>query len=256
MSGPIGIFDSGLGGLSVLTHARRHFPGQDFVYFADQGHAPYGDRSSVEVHDLTVAAVDRLLEHQAKAIVIACNTASDSALESMRTRYPQTPFVGIEPAVKPAVAASRSGIVGVLATTRTVRGSRLRSLIREHAGPATVLTQACPGLVDLIEDGLGDTDHTRDLIATYLRPLISAGADTIALGCTHYSFVADHISAEAGPTVAIIDPADAVARQIGRVVDVDATGGTVRYETSGDSVRTRRQLQEMFGVNEPVYSAP
>ncbi len=256
MSQPIGIFDSGLGGLSVLHHARRRFPEESFIYLADQQRAPYGDRSRQEVFEFTRLAVDRLLGLDVKGVVIACNTASDVALDQLRQLHPETPFVGIEPAVKPAVAASHTGIVGVLATTGTVTGERLRSLIHKYAGHSTVLTQACPGLVELIEDGLGDGPETERLLTGYIAPLLQAGADTLVIGCTHYSFLASRIVAIAGPTVQIIDPADAVARQIGRAIPIGGTSGAVRYETSGDAVRMRRQLFEMFNEDSPVYPAP
>lgn len=256
MSQPIGIFDSGLGGLSVLNHARDLFANEQFIYLADQRRAPYGDRTREEVFDYTVMAVDRLLAAGVKGVVIACNTASDVALDRMRERHPATPFVGIEPAVKPAVATSRTGIIGVLATSGTVNGERLRSLISKYAGTSTILTQACPGLVELIEDGLGDSRQTEALLAEYVTPLVTAGADTLVLGCTHYSFITDHVAKVAGPGVAIIDPADAVARQIGRTIRLDGAQGGVRYETSGDAVRMRRQLSEMFSEDAAVYPAP
>jgi glutamate racemase len=158
--------------------------------------------------------------------------------------------------VKPAVAVSRTGIIGVLATSGTVNGERLRSLISKYAGTSTILTQACPGLVELIEDGLGDSRQTEALLAEYVTPLVTAGADTLVLGCTHYSFIADHVAKVAGPGVAIIDPADAVARQIGRTIRLDGAEGGIRYETSGDAVRMRRQLSEMFGEDAAVYPAP
>ena len=256
MTQPIGIFDSGLGGLSVLRYAQERFPNEAFVYLADQHRAPYGDRSRDEIFTYTNIAVNRLLELDVKGVVIACNTASDVALDRMRELHPDLPFVGIEPAVKPAVASSRNGIVGVLATTGTVTGSRLRSLISKYAGASTVLTQACPGLVELIEDGLGDSEHAEALLREYVTPLIAAGVDTLVIGCTHYSFVADRIGEIAGPTVTIIDPADAVAKQIGRAISIDGTAGATRYETSGDAARMRRQLQEMFDVETPVYPSP
>ena len=256
MSQGIGIFDSGLGGLSVLHHARQLFPDEHFVYLADQARAPYGDRTRQDVFTLTGAAVERLLQAQVKGIVIACNTASDVALSHLREAYPTVPFVGIEPAVKPAAAASQAGIIGVLATSGTVKGARLRSLIKRYAGTTTVLSQACPGLVELIEDGLAHTDATETLLHEYVDPLLKAGADTLVLGCTHYSFIADRLADLVGPDVAIVDPADAVARQIGRTMPLGGTAGGVRYETSGDPVRMRRQLGEMFREDAAVYSAP
>jgi len=256
MGHSIGIFDSGLGGLSVLNHARHLFPNEQFIYLADQRRAPYGDRTREEVFDYTVIAVDRLLAAGVKGVVIACNTASDVALDRMRELHPGIPFVGIEPAVKPAVAASRTGIIGVLATSGTVNGERLRSLIGKYAGTSTILTKACPGLVELIEDGLGDSRQTEALLGEYITPLITAGADTLVLGCTHYSFIADRVAKVAGPAVAIVDPADAVARQIGRTIRLDGAEGGIRYETSGDAVRMRRQLSEMFNEDAAVYPAP
>ena len=250
----IGIFDSGLGGLSVLRHAQIMYPNEQFVYFADQARAPYGDRTRGEVYAFTSDVVDRFRSQGAKGIVIACNTASDVALDAMRRLHSDTPFVGIEPAVKPAVATSNSNIVGVLATSRTIEGSRLRALIGRYAGTSTVLTQACPGVVELVEDGLADSPQAAALLGEYAAPLLKAGADTIVLGCTHYTFVADTLRNVVGPNVTIVDPAEAVARQIERVIPLGATAGGVRFETSGDPVRMRNQLAEMFGELVPVHS--
>lgn len=256
---PIGVFDSGLGGLAVLAQLRARLPGEDFVYLADQRHAPYGDLSVETVRQLTVEAVDHLVEtHAAKMVVIACNTASDAALDHVR-KLRATPFVGMEPAVKPAVAASVSGRIGVLATTRTIEGERLARVITAHAAGRTVISCACPGLVELVEDGLSHSQHAEALVASYVDPLVEQGVDTLVLGCTHYSFLHDTIATVAGPTVSIIDPAEAVAEQTARVLEGlpfegrPVLGGSVRFETSGDGVRMRRQLREILDEDAPTH---
>lgn len=249
----IAVFDSGLGGLSVLLHLRRLLPRAEFVYLADQARAPYGDRTQSEVLAFSAQVVAHLTGDGCGAVVVACNTASSVALEPLRSMFPATPIVGMEPAVKPAAASTSSGIVGVLATTRTVEGERLARLIAAHAGGVKVITQACPGLVELVEDGLVDTPETRAVVRQYVQPLVERGADTLVLGCTHYSFLEALIREEAGAHVTIIDPAEAVARRTASVVGTGPGEATVRFETTGDPVRLRRQLTELLGSAYPTF---
>lgn len=247
----IGVFDSGLGGLAVLSEVERALPDHSFVYLADQAHAPIGDRD--DVPELTLAAVDLLVDRfGADTVVLACNTASAAALDLVRESRPDIAFVGMEPAIKPAAATSLSGIVGVLATTGTVTSDRLDSVVARHGGTATILRQACPGLVEIVEDGL--IDAAAPLVEGYVRPLIDRGADTIVLGCTHYAFLASIIQQAAGPNVTIIDPAPAVARQTARVAPVpDETRQPTQYLTTGDPHRLHLQLKEMLGLDAAVY---
>lgn len=230
-------------------------PGHALGYLADQARAPYGERSDDEVLRYTSAAVAHLTAEPTAAVVIACNTASSVALETVRERFGGVAVVGMEPAVKPAAAATRSGVVGVLATTKTAEGDRLARLIAVHADGVEVVTRACPGLVEMVEDGLLDGPATRAAIERYVGPLIDRGADTLVLGCTHFSFLREIISRTAGPGVTVIDPAEAVARRTASLVGRAQGPRSVRYETTGDPVRFRHQLHELLGIDAPTHEA-
>lgn len=212
---PVGIFDSGVGGLSVVREIRRELPAEDLVYVADSAYAPYGDHSVDYVLERSDNMAAFLLSRGAKAIVIACNTASGSAVDALRALYP-IPIVAMEPAVKPAVSLTRSGVVGVLATSRTLSTEKFAHLVTAHAGAVRVLPQACPGLADRVEAGDLSGPETRALVERYVRPLIDAEADTIVLGCTHYAFLEDVVREVSGPNVRVMDSAAPVARQLGR----------------------------------------
>jgi len=185
----IGIFDSGVGGLSVWREIARQLPLEDTLYLADQAHVPYGSRSLNEVREHSEGITRFLLGWGAKIIVVACNTASAAALHHLRRTFPDVPFVGMEPAVKPAVERTRTGVVGVIATQATFQGELFASLLERYAGDVGVLIQACQGLVEAVEAGALDTPETEALLRHYLTPLIEAGADQLVLGCTHYPFL-------------------------------------------------------------------
>ena len=212
---PIGVFDSGVGGLSVLREIRRELPFEHLRYIADSRYAPYGDRPAALVRERSNSLVAFLIDQGAKAIVVACNTATAAAVDVLRSTF-TLPIVAIEPAVKPAAASTRSGVVGVLATTNTLASSKFARLVDQYAAGATVLTQACPGLVEQVESGELDSAATRALIERYVDPLLEEGADTLVLGCTHFPFLTPVIQEVAGPNVAVIDPAVAVARELRR----------------------------------------
>jgi len=213
--GTVGVFDSGVGGLSVLREIRRELPHENLIYISDSGYAPYGDRPAAFVQQRSKAIVAFLIDQGAKAVVVACNTATAVAVDALRSTFP-LPIVAIEPAVKPAAASTRSGIVGVLATTNTLASAKFARLVDQYAAGATVLTQASPGLVERVEAGELDGAAARALVERYVDPLLEEGADTIVLGCTHFPFLAPLIQEVAGPNVAIIDPAVAVARELRR----------------------------------------
>lgn len=251
----IGIFDSGLGGLSVLVHATRLLPERAFAYVADQARAPYGDLPVELVRSHAHEIVQGLIDDGSDVVVVACNTASEAALDDLRARHPEVAVVGMEPAVKPAVELTRTGTIGVLATSGTIAGRRLSSVIERFATGRRVLAQACPGLVELVEDGLADSHEARRMLSEYVHPLVADGADTLVLGCTHYTFLADSLRAVVGDDIAIVDPAEAVAAQIRRVAGpVVHDPGPTRFETTGDPVRMRRQLNEILGIDAPVHS--
>jgi glutamate racemase len=215
---PVGIFDSGVGGLSVMREIRAQFPAQPIIYLADQAHAPYGQRPLTEIRTLSEGIARFLLAEGAGVVVIACNTASAAALHWLREQFPAVPFVGMEPAVKPAVEHTRTGQVGVIATAATFQGELFASLLDRYAGRVAIHTQICPELVPLVEAGELNSPRTRRAVAHYLAPLLAAEIDQLVLGCTHYPFLRPLIEAVAGPGVAVIDPAPAVARQTGRVL--------------------------------------
>lgn len=239
-SSPIGLFDSGIGGCSVLAEVRRLLPHEDLLYLADQAHCPYGARTPAEIRALTFAGVRWLVRRGAKAVVVACNTASAAALAQLREAIPSVPFVGMVPAVKPAAQSTRTGIVGVLATPATLTGGLLRDVVERWGAHIQVLAQPCEGLADLVESGAIDTPEAADLVDAYVRPLVAAGADTLVLGCTHYPFLSRQIARAAGPHVALVDPAPAVARQLQRVLAERRllcsrrAPGEIQYATSAD----------------------
>lgn len=216
---PIGVFDSGVGGLSVLRAIRQELPNEFVLYFGDQAHVPYGPRPLEEVRWFSEAITRFLLDLGAKLIVVACNTASAAALQFLRQTYPDISFVGMEPAVKPAAENSLTGVVGVLATPATFQGALYTSVVERFASNVTLIQNTCPGLVQLIERGMLDGSETRGIIKSALRPMLSQGIDTIVLGCTHFPFVIPIIQEIVGPTVRVIDPAPAVARQVARLLD-------------------------------------
>ena len=236
---PIGVFDSGVGGLSVLRHLRAHLPQEDFLYFADSAHAPYGGKPEALVVERTLAIARLLLERGAKALVVACNTATAASIEALRQRYPALPVVGVEPGLKPAVAASKSGIIGVLATETTLASSkfqRLRQQLEADSG-ARFIVQACHGLADQVEKGELHTPATASLLQAYIAPLLAQGADTLVLGCTHYPFVQPLIEELVPAGTRLIDTGAAVALQMGRLLTRDGLqgkgSGAVTLLTSG-----------------------
>lgn len=215
---PIGIFDSGVGGLSVYKAIRNTLPGESIVYFADQANVPYGRKSLEDVRELSVAITNFLITVGVKLIVIACNTASAGSLHYLRKEFPDFPFVGMEPAVKPAAEISQSKIIGVLATPATFQGTLYESLLDRFANDISILQDTCPGLVGEIEAGRLESPLTRSILENALIPMKAQGVDTIVLGCTHYAFILPIIANILGNDVQIIDPAPAVARQTRRVL--------------------------------------
>lgn len=213
----IGIFDSGLGGLSVLKEIIRVLPGEDYVYFADSCHCPYGEKTKDYVIDRARNITAFLLEQGADIIVVACNTATAAAIKTLRSEWPEVPFVGMEPAVKPAALRTKSGIIGVLATAGTLKGGNYLDLRDRYSEKVKVVEHIGKGYVELVEKGVLEGPEAEATVKASLMPLLDAGADTIVLGCTHYPFLADTISRIAGPDVTIINPAPAVAAQVKRL---------------------------------------
>lgn len=257
-AGSLGVFDSGVGGLSVLKAIRKQLPDEDVLYVADQAHVPYGPRPMEQVRSFSEAITRFLLARGSKIIVVACNTASACALHSLRQDFPQAPFVGMEPAVKPAAETSRSGVVGVLATPATFQGALYASVIERFARGVTVLQHTCPGLVAQIEAGELSSAKTRAILEDALLPMLAQGIDTVVLGCTHYPFVIPLIEAISGPEVRVIDPAPAVARQVERLLNERrlrsdrGSSGRLQVLTTGDPVSLAGMLPVLLGEASPV----
>ncbi len=257
----IGVFDSGIGGLSVLRAIRDQLPAQPVIYFGDQAHVPYGARSLDEVRGFSRAVVRFLLGRGAKLIVVACNTASVAALHKLREEFPSIPFVGMEPAVKPAAEQTRSGIVGVLATYATFQGEMYASVVERFAKGVTLLQDPCFGLVGEIEKGNLNGPETRAILERVLGPMLAKGIDTVVMGCTHYPFVIPLIQQIAGPDVRVIDPAPAIARQTRRLLDahdllaLDDRPAEVQFYTSGSPEDFSKLLVQLLGETHPVAQA-
>lgn len=255
---PIGVFDSGVGGLSVLRAMRQLMPKEPIIYFADQGHVPYGPRLLQQVRDFSEAVTRFLLDQGAKLIVVACNTASAAALHYLRGKFPDVSFVGMEPAVKPAAEHTQSGLVGVLATPATFQSALYASVLERFANGVQVLQHNCPGLVSQIEDGNLDGEATHAILDDALRPMLDRGIDTVVLGCTHYPFVIPLIQQIAGKHVRVIDPAPAVAKQAKRLLEANETrnqareSAQVRFYTSGDADSLASMLPKLLGESGAV----
>lgn len=252
---PIGIFDSGIGGWSILREIRRELPRETLLYVADSAYAPYGERSEDEVAARAHAVARHLVEAGAKSLVIACNTASAAAAATLRARF-SIPIVAIEPAVKPAATMTTTGVIGVLATRRTADSPQLARLRVEHGRAVTILTRAVTGLVERIEAGDFDGPATRALVERHVAPLCEAGADVLVLGCTHFPLIRPTIERIAGPAIRIIDPAPAVARELRRRLERAGLVGndehaTTRVLTTGPVVRME-ELLTILGEARPA----
>jgi glutamate racemase len=257
--GAIGVFDSGVGGISVLREIRTLLPREDLLYVADSGHCPYGSKSESYIRERSLRVSRWLLEQGSKCIVVACNTATAAAATTLRTTF-DAPIVAMEPAIKPAVAATRSGVVGVLATVGTARSERLTALIERFGRGVQILTQPCPGLVEQIEAGNLDGPVTRSLLQRYVEPLLQRGADTLVLGCTHYPFLRPLLADIAGPDVALIDTGAAVARRADQVLGehdlLRAVGTGVEHFWSSGDVALAEQVIGVYLLGHPVVVEP
>jgi len=255
---PIGIFDSGVGGLSVLHHIRRLLPTEDLLYVADTGHLPYGNRHPEYVQERALAISDFLIRRGVKAIVVACNTATAAAIVPLRQRY-HLPIIGMEPGLKPGIAQSRTGKVAILATAGTLGSTRFHELMQRHGNGAEVLVHPCPGWVELVERQ-ADAATIRRALEPELGPLLAQGIDTLVLGCTHYPFLSAAIRNLAGPRVEIVDTGLAVARQLDRrlnAADLHKAGGqpgSERFWCSGPLEPSTRLISRLWG--KPVRIEP
>jgi glutamate racemase len=255
---PIGIFDSGVGGLSVLREIRAQMPNEHLIYFGDQGHVPYGPRSMRQIQGFSEGITKFLLKHNSKIIVVACNTASAAALKHLRATFPDVQFVGMEPAVKPAAEKTQTGKVGVLATPATFQGALYASVVERFANGVELFQNTCTGLVNQIEKGELNSPATRAILEDALLPMLEKNIDTVVLGCTHYPFVIPLIEQIVGENVRVIDPAPAVAKQVKRLLDAggmlnqNGDEGTVRFITSGEADSVKRLLSTLLGIDSEV----
>jgi len=251
----VGIFDSGIGGLSVLREIHNMLPFQPLFYIADQVHVPYGKRQMSEIRDFSFAITDFLAAMGAQVIVVACNTASAAALKELRKEYPQLTFVGMEPAVKPATQKTHNGIVGVLATPATFQGKLYHTLVEKFARNVKILTNTCPGLVEAIESGEITTQSTRLILQRALIPMIEKGADTIVLGCTHFPFVVPMIKNIVGPEVAVIDPSPAIAKRVSfllnelNLIKRYSSITEIIFSTTGKPESFKRIIHSLIGID-------
>jgi len=252
---PVGVYDSGVGGLSVLREINRLLPNENLIYFGDQAKVPYGGRPIDELRSLAEGVTRFLLKQNCKSIVIACNTASAAALKYLRALYPGLPFVGMEPAVKPAAELTRSGKVGVLATPSTFAGTLYASVVERFAHDVEVFQHTCPGLVSQIERGYLDTPKTRQILETAIQPMLESGVDTLVMGCTHYPFVIPTIEKITHRLARVIDPAPAVARQLKRVLEQadllnpGVKAGNLTFYTSGDSHKFAQRIAQLIRID-------
>ena len=257
---PIGVFDSGVGGLTILRAVRQALPCENLVYVADAAYVPYGQKSPEQIRDRALAIGRFLVQQGAKAIVVACNTATAAAIDALRARLP-IPFVGVEPAVKPAIAATRSGVVGVLATPSTLVSERYRSLIERFAAGVRVVTQPCAGLAEHIERGDLDGERTEQLLRGFIEPLLAQRADVIVLGCTHYPLVAHLVQRIAGPGVVVIENGTAVANEVARQLTLlgsartSGTGSEI-FWSSGPTQQIEPLLIKLWATHVRLHSLP
>jgi glutamate racemase len=256
----IGVFDSGVGGLSVLRELRPMLSGERLVYIGDSAHVPYGSKSPAFIQGRALQLSRTLIDqHGASVVLVACNTATTHAVELVRATFPTVPIVGMEPGIKPAAAATRTGIVGVLATTSTLAGGRFADLLERTAHGVEVLTQACAGLVEQVEAGDVSGPDTLAMLRRCLEPMLMRGADTVVLGCTHFPFLRAAVQEIAGPSVTVVDTAAAVARQTLRVLGTSppeggstSGPGTVTFLTSGDPIDLWPVFERLWGERVPT----
>lgn len=259
---PLGVFDSGMGGLSVLREIRALLPGEDLLYCADSGYAPYGEKPQVLIRARSLELGAFLIGQGAKALVVACNTATAAAAQALRQVWPDLPVIAMEPAVKPAATATRSGVVGVLATTGTLESAQFAALLDNFGNGVRVVTRPGVGLVEAVEQGAADTPALRALLDAHLTPLLDAGADVIVLGCTHYVFLRRLVEERVGTGVKVIDTGAAVARQVGRrlaqvnALCARARPGRERFWCSDDPARAQRVISLLWRPVTEVLALP
>lgn len=258
---PIGVFDSGIGGISVLREIHKQLPNEDLIYIADSGHAPYGDKDKQTILKRCRMVISYLLKHDVKAIVIACNTATAIAADILRKEFSAIDIIGLEPAVKPAVEISKTGKIGILATEQTIKSQRLANLIADYGKGIKAETQACAGLVEQVEIGAFDTKETRLLLAKYINPMLEKGVDTLVLGCTHYPFLSESIRCLTNGSVAILETSVPVTQQLKRVLlnkqlACETSQGTIRFYSSNKGEKHKERIKMLWKKQFDIESLP
>ncbi|RUO22558.1 glutamate racemase [Aliidiomarina iranensis] len=253
LNGSIGVFDSGIGGLAITQEIRKLMPNEDIVYVADSLHAPYGEKTDAAILQRSIAITEFLLTQNVKAIVVACNTATTSCIDALRQRF-NIPFIGTEPGIKPAVLNTKSGVIGVLATPRTLQTNSFSALADRVALNIQVELMPCPALVEQVESLQLDYAAAKDVVAQYVTPLMAKGVDTLVLGCTHYAHLLPVITKVAGPQVTIINTEVAVAREVQRrlhqanLMGEKQQGGSTQFYTTGNPTQFQRQVDMLWGA--------
>jgi len=248
---PIGVFDSGVGGLSVLRHIQETLPFEQLIYVADSAYMPYGSQSPETIRERSRRITRFFIDAGAKAVVVACNTATAAAIEDLRKEF-SVPIIGMEPAVKPAVESTKSGVIGVLATSGTLSSEKFTRLVQRFDSHAKVVFQPGDGLVEQVEAGELDSERTKALLERYVAPLLECGVDTLVLGCTHYPFLAPLIRTMVGEGVSVLDTGNAIAAELKRQLEkLDLIGssdrfGPVRFFSSGDIERVEPMMSRLW----------
>ncbi len=256
----IGVFDSGVGGLWILSHLQKELPNYNYIFFGDQIHVPYGDRTMEEIRDFSEEITRFLISQNCKIIVIACNTASAAALKHLRIEFPGILFVGMEPAIKPATEVTKTKKVGVLATPATFEGELYNSVVERFAHDVEIFTNTCDGLVEQIEKGELDSQVTKMILEKAIKPMLAKNIDTIVLGCTHYPFVIPQIKEIVGDNVKVIDPTNAIVRQVSHLITLNNLSnennkkGVINIFTSGKIENMQPVLWKLFDKNMEVVS--
>ncbi len=261
LNAPIGIFDSGVGGISILREIHALMPHENIIYIADSANAPYGDKSSDFIKSRSLELASFLLTQNSKAIVVACNTATTEAITALRQQL-ASPIIGVEPAIKPAAEQSKNKTIGVLATRRTLRSKRFTQLIQEHAQEATVISQPCPGLMEVVESCEHHDTEDIQLLREYTQPLLDQGIDTLVLGCTHYPFLLSQLREITGTDIQILETGKPVALQLQRILKQQVihsrkkTIGKITFYSSQNDTHSKQTIQKLWHKQANIQALP